>query len=557
MSKTLTPDVVNEFESILGDRWVITDRASMSGYAYSNGVGKVPGPEKFAALWPIAVLLPSTTEEVAAIVKCCYRNGIDYRAHSTGYGTSGHVGSDNSISIDLRRMNKLEIVPEDRLAIIGPYATAGCLQAEALKHGMTCHIVGAGPAHSPLASATSLIGVGISSHGTSSNVRNLLSWEWVSPQGDIIRGGSSENDNEWFSGEGPGPGTRGLLRGFMGAAGSLGVFTQIGYKLYPIPVKGPIKNNGKLPQIGTPVPENWGLYQVVWPDWQNAQEASFELLQDNLCFTMLRMPPDHIGWTLTATNGEYCEKQKAGTLPDVAKPENAINWTLLITAYSRQEYEWRNKTVTEIVERTGGKFLKLAKEETEVLCHALVTSQYVPRVLRPSSSITTSFGVLDSFHFLPRAIEAGEKMLNGENQPGGNLNEGSKEEHWVWPTEGRYMWAENILNFNAADQKSREAASYCFLSHYNEVWDSKNPAGSDVFSIGPLMDIQGERYGAPQRHIRKIKNHFDPQNHSNTREYVATSIPKIVEVLLPKLRSFFWSKPMLKLMAKALGKKGM
>ncbi len=554
---TLSPEVRAEFESIIGERWVITDKPSMSGYAWTTGVGKVPSEKNFTELWPLAVVLPSSTEEISAILKCCYKNGIDYKAHSTGYGSMSSVVSDHSISIDLRRMDELQIIPEDRTAIIGPYATAGKLQAEALKHGMTCHIVGAGPAHSPLASATSLIGVGITSQGTSANMRNLLSWEWVSPQGEIVRGGSSEAGEHWFSGEGPGPGTRGLIRGFFGAGGALGVFTRIGIKLYPVPVKGPIENSGSNPQIGTPVPENWGLYHIVWPDAESARDASFELLQDDLCFTMLRMPTDHIGWTITGTNAEYCSKFKDGTLPPIARHENQINWTVLTTGYSPEEHAWRKDVIDEIVERTGGKFLELSRQDEEVMCHALMTSQYVPRCLRPTSSLTTSFGVLDSFHFLPRAIEAGEIALKGENQAGGNLNEGASDEQWIWPHEGRYMWAENILNFDAWDKESRETAAFCLLDHYNLNWKTEDPVGVPGLVLGPLMDLQGKRIGEPQKYIRKVKNHFDPENHSNSREHIIPELPDIVKKVLPPLRPVLWSKPVLKALAKKLAKEGM
>jgi len=306
MSKkmSLPAAVRSELERIVGARHVSTDQAMLSGHSWNTGVGKVPGAKKFADIWPIAVILPGSTEEVAAIVKCCLRHKLHFKAHSTGYGSMGNACSPETVVIDLRRMNTLEIDAKNRMAIIGPYATAGALQAEALKHGLTCHIVGAGPAHSPLASATSLLGVGVTSQGTSMNARNLLSWEWVTPQGDIVRGGTAGSGCGWFAGEGPGPGVRGMIRGFCGVTGGLGVFTKIGYKLYPVPVTGPQEPTGSLPQLGLRIPENAGFLHAVWPDWQSHRAASFELIDENVCFAMLRMPPDHIGWTVTRSNAD-------------------------------------------------------------------------------------------------------------------------------------------------------------------------------------------------------------------------------------------------------------
>ncbi|PWC80663.1 hypothetical protein TSH100_29095 [Azospirillum sp. TSH100] len=61
------------------------------------------------------------------------------------------------------------------------------------------------------------------------NARNLLSWEWVTPQGDIMCGGTAGSGCGWFANDGPGPGVRGVIRGFCVAAGRLGGFTRIGY----------------------------------------------------------------------------------------------------------------------------------------------------------------------------------------------------------------------------------------------------------------------------------------------------------------------------------------
>jgi glycolate oxidase len=557
MSKNLSlPAAVrSELERIVGARHISTDRAILSGHSWNTGVGKVPGATKFADIWPIAVVLPGSTEEVAAIVKCCLRHKLHFKAHSTGYGSMGNACSPETVVIDLRRMNTLEIDAKNRMAIIGPYATAGALQAEALKHGLTCHIVGAGPAHSPLASATSLLGVGVTSQGTSMNARNLLSWEWVTPQGDIVRGGTADSACGWFAGEGPGPGVRGMIRGFCGATGGLGVFTKIGYKLYPVPVTGPQEPTGTLPQLGLRIPENAGFVHAVWPDWESQRAASFELIDENVCFAMLRMPPDHIGWTVTRSNADYVAQAKSGTLPEVAQPVNDKNWTLLTLSRSPAEHAWRMGVVKDIVRRTGGHIVELADDHAEVLYRNLFTSQFIPRVLRPSSGITTSFGVLDSFHFLPRVMDAGVECLAGESLPGGKLVEGGAEEHWSWPHEGRYLWSENIINFDPSNQKARITAARALLDHFAISW--KNPAGVMALGLGPVMELQGESIGAPQRYIRQVKNRMDPDNASRSNEYVLPVMPKPVATALPILKPVIMSRPVLGLLSRMIGIKGM
>ena len=558
----LTSAARQDFEAIVGKDFICDDPATRCTHSWNTAIGGIVPPELFAKNWPIAVVLPSTTEEVAKIVKCCITHGLKYKAASTAYGGMGNVASSDSVAIDLRRMNHMEIIPEDRMAVIGPYVTAGQLQAEALKHGMTCHIVGAGPAHSPLASATSLMGIGISSTSTGVNMRNLLSWEWVSPEGEIFRGGSAAEQvpgraADWFAGEGPGPGSRGLIRGFFGGAGSLGVFTKIGYKLYPTAMSDTVKQNGQVPQIGTEIPEHAALYQVAWDNWDDHRDATFKLLQDDLIFAMLRLPAHHMGWTVTATNAEWVDKFENGSLPPVAKFENDKNWTLLLLSRSAEEQAWREKALRSILDTTGGRFVELSSEEESVLFHGLFTSQYVPRALRGSGGIVTSYGILDSFHFMPRAMDAGQKSIDKANQEGGDLLRGGSEGHWSWPCEGRYLWSENILDFDPRNPKSLEASARGFLGHYREVWDKDNPAGIPALAVGPLAGMQGDKAGSAHRYVNKVKEHFDPHEHAKSNEGVPLPFPKPVEKLLPLARPVFKNKAVQKFMSKGIAKKGL
>lgn len=547
--------VRGEIERIVGPRNVSSDAGVLSGYSWNTGIGTVPSGEKFADVWPIAAVLPGSTDEVAALVKCFLRHGLTFKAHSTGYGSMSNVMSPDTVVVDLRRMDTLEIDAKNRMAIIGPYVTAGKLQAEAFKHGLTCHIVGAGPAHSPLASATSLIGVGITSQSTSMNARNLLSWEWVTPQGDIVRGGSAGSDCGWFAGDGPGPGVRGMLRGFIGASGGLGIFTKIGYKLYPVPLQGPPANTGRPPQIGMAMPQNYAMLHAVWPDWEQQREASFELTDAGVASIMLRIPPDEIGWMVTATNAEYVEKATSACLPPVARLENGKHWAIVTASRSAAEHAWRTSVVQDIVQRTGGRLLEIEPQHAEVLLRNLVTSIYIPRVLRPAGGITTTFGVLDSFHFLPRAVEAAEETLAAETKPGGKLVEGGSEEHWIWPHEGRYFWAENIVDFDPASKESRYVAARSLLSHF--AISFRDPVGVLTLGMGPVMDLQGDKIGAPQEYVRGVKNRLDPGDASRSGDFIIVNMPKVLKVLLPLVRPLILSRFGLAALSRIIVKKGM
>ena len=194
--------------------------------------------------WPSS--FPADTEDVAAIVKACKKHGLKFKPFSTGWGAWNGCTEENTIQIDLRRLNRiLEINTKNMYAVIEPYVSGAQLQAEGMKVGLNTNIVGAGPNCSPLAAATSAWGLGHSGIYMSYSPRNVLGFELVTPEGEIVKAGSCGSGLDWFMGDGPGPSVRGLVRGTLGAFGALGVFTKVCIKMYNWP--------------GPPVPEVNGL----------------------------------------------------------------------------------------------------------------------------------------------------------------------------------------------------------------------------------------------------------------------------------------------------------
>ncbi|MHA2367055.1 MAG: FAD-binding protein, partial [Candidatus Hodarchaeales archaeon] len=107
----LETQVFKEFEEVVGvgninDGDVITNVYAfnwcMEIFNYMDDKEPIP----FSPV-PKAVVLPSCTEEVQQIVKLCNKYGIVFKAQSTGFGPWNQPSVDNSIIIDLRRMNKI------------------------------------------------------------------------------------------------------------------------------------------------------------------------------------------------------------------------------------------------------------------------------------------------------------------------------------------------------------------------------------------------------------------------------------------------------------------
>ena len=82
----LEKDIFKEFEDVVGVGNIADDEVITQGYSYNwcqeflNYIeGKDPIP--FSPI-PLAVILPSTTEEVQGIVKLCNKYGIQFKAQS-------------------------------------------------------------------------------------------------------------------------------------------------------------------------------------------------------------------------------------------------------------------------------------------------------------------------------------------------------------------------------------------------------------------------------------------------------------------------------------------
>ncbi len=183
----LSKETYRALEDIVGSRNISQDPAILDSYAFQYLADLIrPDQSKFMPR-PEAAILPVCTEEVQAIVRTCNRYGVKYHAYSTGWFPPAAPQTEGVIQVDLRRMNRiLEIDKKNMFAVVEPYVIAAILQAEAMKVGLNCNIIGAGASHSPLASATSLAGHGPASIYSGHNGENLLALEWVMPNGEIL-----------------------------------------------------------------------------------------------------------------------------------------------------------------------------------------------------------------------------------------------------------------------------------------------------------------------------------------------------------------------------------
>jgi len=204
-------EIVAALRAIVPGEGTISDPLSLRPYE-TDGLSAYRQP-------PLAVVLPTSTEQVAAIMRYCHSNGI--RVVPRGAGTSlsgGALPLEDAVVIGLMRMNRiLEVDFEDRLAVV---------EAGVTNLGITKAVEDEGFFYAPDPSSqlACMIGGNVNmnsggahclKYGVTAN--NLLGLKLVTPEGEVVEIGGGHLDAagyDWL----------GLM---TGSEGQLGIVTEV------------------------------------------------------------------------------------------------------------------------------------------------------------------------------------------------------------------------------------------------------------------------------------------------------------------------------------------
>ena len=362
----LPESVYKALEDIVGAKNISADPALLDSYRYSLAHTAIHLGPFFDTYTPrgAAVLLPATTEEVQAIVRLCNRLKLKFKASSTFWSAQGYPSEDNTLQLDMRRMDHiLEIDEKNMFAVIEPGVIGATVQAEAMKLGLNTHIPGSGCSCSTLASATSYFGSGPSNLYGGCYYDNLLGVEWVMPTGDLFRVGSLGSGCGWFCGEGPGPSMKGVARGSVGTKGAMGVFTKCAIKLFAWPGPKTLPVEGTIPAYKVSLPDRFRAYTVAFPSWRAWVDAvymiwdtgigylahrQFNMFGRDLKYAMVRILTDP-----TRTLGDLEELLED---PEVQKATEASkrDFQIVLAGMTARDIAWQEKAFDEILAQTGG-----------------------------------------------------------------------------------------------------------------------------------------------------------------------------------------------------------
>ena len=175
---------------------------------------------------PDAVVFPRSREEVFEILRFADEHGVPVVPFGQGSSLEGHtIPVRGGISLDLNGMDGiLEIRPDDFVARVQPGVTHGKLNAALKEHGLLFPVDPGWDATLGGMAGTNASGTNAVRYGVMRD--QVLGLEVALPGGGVMKtGGLAMKSSAGY----------GLTGLFVGSEGTLGVFTELVLRLYPIP----------------------------------------------------------------------------------------------------------------------------------------------------------------------------------------------------------------------------------------------------------------------------------------------------------------------------------
>jgi glycolate oxidase len=511
----LKAEIYRALEDMVGPENISEDPVILDSYAWRSGL--LAGTDKFVPRFE-AVTLPQNTEEVQAIVKLCNRYKLQFKASSTGWGPYCDPTGPGVIKIDLRRMNRiLEINEKNMYAVVEPYVIFAQLQAELMKRGLNCNIIGAGSNCSALPLAANQ-GIGHQSQSSSYGDRNQLAFEWVTPDGEIVRAGSLASLSEWFCGDGPGPSLRGIIRGNVVPLGGLGIYTKAAAKVYHWPGPPTFPIEGVSPNYKPSyIPPGFMVRYIHFPSMQKMREALHRVGESEIGFILMGFNPAMVCGNKARSNNEDLELLKQYT-EEVQGP----GFLLIIVGNSPNDFEYKRGTLHLIMEETNGKSLRDV-EDPESAGSFIWRFTRVTGSVRETCRATGCFGgevggtdVFELMHnYILRASKVKQEFIDK-----GLLHADGTDPFVQSIEHGHQGHGEMLIRYFPSNPESVKASYEIFMEANKTAIKGHYGVPAHVWSDA-IHDMYGPHASNYTKWLRRIKKAFDPNAASESSHYIS------------------------------------
>lgn len=498
---SLSREIYSEFEAVVGSA-NISDKP----HILAGNRAKTPDyPLEYKSAE--AIIRPGCVEELQAVVKLCNKHGIVYAPMVSGVMPTAFATHDNTVIIQLSRMNKIvEINEEDRYVIIEPGVRHVQLYPELRKRGFSYTAASVGPGGSVLANFTSTSGDHHTQYGNSRANRYLLGVEMILPDGEIIRTGSLQTNSGWFCPDGPGPGLRGIVKGYCGNHAQFGIITRIAIAIDPCRGPAELDMGGVSPHHHVRMNKNSKVFVYKFENLDNLREAMLKLGEAEVGSTVLKYFYLPATLMMTDSANHFWQKWEEET-----KEELKMTMVVHLAPRSEAELEYEEAIVREITEPLGGVRIKRDLEAwwEEHMDFFMIVSR-LQSVLRlgggwapiklASESVTHICEVGKNIgNFITKYTETG-KIFD------------APEDYQIIPMEyGHFAHIELLFMWDRENPAAMKGVGE-FRAECRQVDLDKNLHGEMPGFLSPSALELGPLYSNFHIWLKQLKEAFDPKN---------------------------------------------
>jgi glycolate oxidase len=478
---------------------------------------------------PACVAMPGSTEEAQRVIKLANRYKFPFIPRGSGFTFSAFPTLAGTVVIDPKRMDRItELNEQDMFAVIEPYVSFAALQAEAMKVGLSVPTPLAGSQVSTLANFAWHGAYG-NSWITGIGSQNLLAFELVLPNGEIVRSGTMacpEAGNFWN--DGPGPDLRGYLRGgLFGHAGGMGMVTKISCKLWQWPGPEVFPTEGNSIMKTSKFPEDKVRWYMIKFPYKYPEEEELELKKSvDLFYEMGKAEiagvATHLAQQFLYTYSSQTKQDLFENIENNVFPSGFVVVALMATTSLRQ-LEYEEKVLKELVAKVGGIFVKENEPAYQVWIERTANEWlrfgHAQRLARPSDNFNIGSSNVDSMDSIVYEIVNSNRVekeaLESEEHLGKDFVQPlSVHGGWISPQEyGHWCLMTTDVFPEQAPEQAQEAME--IIGRVTKSQLERQSSAIVVHLLGPGYDLLGPMFGNIHLIMKKFKNEFDPHNLSN------------------------------------------
>ncbi|MEU4395361.1 FAD-binding oxidoreductase [Kribbella sp. NPDC023855] len=225
--------------------------------------------------YPAAIARCRSTAEVAAAVRYARANELEIAVRCGGHSIAGLAVPEGGLMIDLTPMGAVEVDPQAKVAHVQGGALLGELDREAQKYGLAT--TAGNVSHTGVGGLTLGGGMGWLARQFGLACDNVISYELVTADGDVVTASATENPQ--------------LFWGLRGGGGNFGIVTEFEFRLHQIGTRAIVANFTYPTAEAFPVLRAWRDLNASAPR-QATFTAHIDADQVTLGFVWVGQPGD-------------------------------------------------------------------------------------------------------------------------------------------------------------------------------------------------------------------------------------------------------------------------